>query len=538
MPTQVPGPNRVRSNHLLSPPDRTNSKVRRVFYAPHLLISTGLSSVRSACYALGALLLVSLLAACGGASSTPELGGASPTALSVAAAAHPTQTPAPSPTATATPRPTATSTPLPTDTFTPPPADTATPQPTPSTEPTLKALLPTPAITPSSELLEELEALEAEAEVLRGLRLTLPITRSLMTRDGLAVYIEQELAEEYSPEEVRAEVQMLAAFDFVPQDFDLLSLLADAYSSEVLGMYDDEADTFYVITDAVGDGLDLVARLTSVHEYTHGLQDEHFELETFMDGEQLNDDQFLARQSLVEGDATLVMSYYLGTHLDEFSRDELEALRNGSAQGRQSGLATAPPIFRETFDFAYVRGLEFVAILQEGGWDAVNAAYADPPQSTEQILHPEKYLARDEPQLVAIPPLTDTLGAGWHLVKADTLGEFQTALYLAQQLDQETVDLASQGWDGDQYALYANNGQHLLAFSTVWDSSQDREEFVTAYQAYAGEKYGRGGTHGAMTELWWETPAQTAVLTWEGTTVRVILGPDRATVLKALSATR
>jgi hypothetical protein len=397
---------------------------------------------------------------------------------------------------------------------------------------------PTPAITPSAALLEELYALEAEAELLRGLQLTLPITRSLMTRDGLAVYMEQQLSEEYSPEEVQAEVRVLAAFDFVPQDFDLMGLLADAYSSEVLGMYDDERDTFYVITNAAGDELDLVARLTSVHEYTHGIQDEHFDLETFMDGEQLSDDQFLARQSLVEGDATLIMSHYLGAHMDEFSAEDLDALRSRSAVGHQSGLATAPPIFRETFDFAYVRGLEFVMSLQEEGWAAVDAAYADPPQSTEQILHPEKYLSRDEPQIVALPPLTDTLGAGWHLVRADTLGEFQMGLYLAQQLDQGVVDSASQGWGGDQYALYANDGLRLLVFSTVWDSTQDREEFIAAYQAYAGEKYGLAGTHGGATELWWETPAQTAVLTWEGTTARVILGPDRAMVLKVLPATR
>jgi hypothetical protein len=337
---------------------------------------------------------------------------------------------------------------------------------------------------------------------------------------------------------VEAEVWVLAAFDFVPEDFDLLSLLADAYSSEVLGMYDDERDTFYVISDAPGGELDLVARVTSVHEYTHGIQDEHFGLEAFLDGEQLNDDQFLARQSLVEGDATLVMSYYLGAHRDEFSVEDLEALQNKSAGDNQGGLAAAPPIFRETLNFAYIRGLDFVSILQQGGWDAVNVAYADPPQSTEQILHPEKYLSRDEPQIVALPPLTDTLGTGWRLVRADTLGEFQMGLYLAQRLEQATANLATQGWDGDQYALYVKDGAKILAFGTVWDSPQDREEFVTAYQAYAGEKYGQAATRSGETGVWWETPAQTAVLTWEETTVLVILGPDRATVEKVLSAAR
>jgi hypothetical protein len=166
----------------------------------------------------------------------------------------------------------------------------------------------------------------------------------------------------------------------------------------------------------------------------------------------------------------------------------------------------------------------------------VDEAYSDPPRSSEQILHPEKYLEGDEPQIVALPPLTDTLGAGWRLVEAETLGEFQTGLYLAQQVDQATADLASAGWDGDQYALYVQDGAEVLAFATVWDSPEDREEFVAAYAQYAEAKYGEATSRRGEAELWWETPAQTTVLAWGDTAAWIVLGPDPETVTRVLDA--
>jgi hypothetical protein len=168
----------------------------------------------------------------------------------------------------------------------------------------------------------------------------------------------------------------------------------------------------------------------------------------------------------------------------------------------------------------------------------VDAAYADPPQSTEQILHPEKYLARDEPTLVALPPLTDTLGAGWHLVEAETLGEFQTSLYLAQQVDQTTADTASAGWDGDQYAVYINGDDEVLVFATAWDSAADRQEFVDAYVEYAMGKYGQPPTEQGRSEMLWEAADQVAHLSWKDTTALLILGPDLATVETVLAAAR
>jgi hypothetical protein len=124
------------------------------------------------------------------------------------------------------------------------------------------------------------------------------------------------------------------------------------------------------------------------------------------------------------------------------------------------------------------------------------------------------------------------------LVEAERLGEFQTGLYLTQQVDQETADLATQGWDGDRYAVYARDDEDLLVFATAWDSPTDREEFVAAYTKYAERKYGQPATRSARAELWWELPSQTAVLAWNGTAALIVLGPDPETVARVLDLTR
>ena len=265
------------------------------------------------------------------------------------------------------------------------------------------------------------------------------------------------------------------------------------------------------------------------------LQDERFDLNTFLDEDRMSDDEILARQALAEGDATLAMTAYLMNHMSDITAEDMAALQSEEVLESERQLAEAPAIIRETLEFPYTYGETFVSALYEEGWDAVDAAYADPPVTTEQILHPEKYFARDEPQVVALPPLTDTLGSGWRLADDGILGEFQMQVYLAQQLDREAANAASAGWDGDRYAVYVNGDDEVLVLSTAWDSAADQDEFTVAYTEYAQVKYGQPGKRSGDA-FFWETPGQTAYLGWSGAKALIILGPDRATVDKVLSA--
>ena len=418
------------------------------------------------------------------------------------------------------------------------PSSTSAPIPTNTVRPTTTSIptLPPPTSTPQAlpaQVVNIRNELQTEVEELRGLSTDVPIARHLMTRQELTAYLERKFTEEYPPAEIEADVRTMAAFDFVPEDLDLRRVLLDLYSSQILGLYDEEENLFYIVSK--GD-FDLVDQITFVHEYVHGLQDIYYQLEIFVDDDRMNDDQVLARMAVAEGDATLVMSKYLLAHLAEWTPQDLALLQSEDFEGDQEVLETAPPIIRETFQFPYIYGLQFVEYLQGKGWTTVDPAFTRPPQSTEQILHPEKYLSGDEPQIIALPPLTDTLGTGWRLVEIETLGEFQTRLYLAQQVDPETADLASQGWDGDQYALYARDGEQVLVFVSAWDSQADREEFVAAWTQYATGKYRRPPSDKSQSELWWKTPSQTALLTWSHVTAAIILAPDQDLIEKVLTA--
>jgi len=392
-----------------------------------------------------------------------------------------------------------------------------------------------PAAAPGSEqdeLLAAVDAIGAEMETIRGVDATQPISHNLMSRSEMADYMQDEIDREYTPEEVENDTRAMAAFDFIPEDYDLRAELVELYSAQVLGLYDDERNTLYVVSEA---GLDLLARVTLAHEITHGLQDDRFNLNTFLDEDRMSDDEILARQALAEGDATLAMTAYLMNHLSEITEEDMAALQSEEIQESEQLLAEAPAIIRETFEFPYTYGETFVSALYEEGWDAVDAAYADPPVTTEQILHPEKYFSRDEPQPVAVPPLTGTLGTGWRLADDGTLGEFQMQVYLAQQLDRDVANVASAGWDGDRYAVYVNGDAEVLVLSIAWDSPADQDEFTATYTEYAQLKYGQQGKRSGDA-LFWETPGQTAYLGWNGATALIILGPDRATVDKVLVA--
>jgi hypothetical protein len=348
----------------------------------------------------------------------------------------------------------------------------------------------------------------------------------------MSTYLDRQFTEDYSAEEIEADVRVLAAFDFVEPDYDLRQVLLDIYSAEVLGLYEDEEDTLYVVTKGQ---FSLLDRLTFAHEYVHGLQDQNFDLEAFVDEEKLSDDEVLARMALIEGDASQAMSQYLLLHMSDISNQDLQEITEEAEADGGTALADAPAIIGETVLFPYTYGLEFVLVLHEDGWEAVDAAFSDPPRSTEQILHPQKYLDGDDPQLVAIPPLTDTLGGGWSLVEAEVLGEFQTGLYLAQHVDRETVELASEGWDGDRYAVYTKDGVDVLIFSTVWDSEADREEFVDAYRQYAEAKYRGVGQAPTERALSWQTAEEATLLTWQDDRAVIIVAPDAATLDRILS---
>ena len=331
-------------------------------------------------------------------------------------------------------------------------------------------------------------SVEANVVEIRGLTPLAPITPTLLSSDELRQRVEADFAEETTPEDSRKDAIVLSAFDFMDRDYDLHQALIELRSEAVTGFYDPETAEFVVVSD--DDELDPSEQWTHAHEFMHALQDQYYALELLGD-ETADSEARAALRALAEGEATLIQILYLreGYFTDEEASEVFASL----SQEGPGILDEIPPIILNSFTFPYDAGLNFVLELYNGGdffsegnFAHLEAAWNDLPQSSEQILHPDRYLAGDDPIPVSLPPLTDTLGAGWQQLDEDVFGEFTLREYLGQQLTGAEAEQAATGWGGDRYTVFWNEAeaQLVMAYRLVWDSNIDGAEFASLYRSY------------------------------------------------------
>jgi hypothetical protein len=335
--------------------------------------------------------------------------------------------------------------------------------------------------------------LNSNVAVLRGLNLQESIEPVLMGVEGVKRYFRSE----YSPEDAHRDMLVMSSFDFVPRGFNLYDPAVEYSGNSIAGFYDSRTKLFVLVS--ADNELDVYEQYIYIHELMHALQDQHFTLSDLGDtAVNQNSDANLALRALAEGEAMVLQERYL--QAGYFSAAEQTEIRNISevrlrtiaqAQGRSQ----APEIWGTTFMFPYNQGQQFVnAIYNRGGWAGVNEAWNQPPVSTEQILHPDRYFAQDMPQEVRVPDLLPQLGDGWEEIARTTLGEFYLRQYLGQRdrLDAATLNLAATGWGGDQYAIYwhENLDRVVMTLRLAWDTPTDADEFGAAYSQYANLAYG------------------------------------------------
>ncbi|MBK9053413.1 MAG: hypothetical protein IPL78_21685 [Chloroflexi bacterium] len=372
--------------------------------------------------------------------------------------------------------------------------------------------------------------IETNVVEIRGLAPLSAIQPTLLSPDALRAELEADLNEGVTPTEAQNDVLVLNAFDFVPRSFDYLDFTLDLYSEQVAGFYDPETSRFVVIS--ADNLLSIAEQLTHAHEFVHALQDQYFDLSALGD-EEITGDASLAFRALAEGDATLVEYLYAFQYLDA---DQLQTLLSESSAVDTEVLDSAPPVLANLLLFPYIEGLSFVqALVSEGDWALVDEAWANPPASTEQILHPSRYLAGDLPETVTLEPLLDTLGADWDLLDEDVLGEFFLREYLAQQLDEATASAAAEGWGGDQYAVYWDDRQELMVMTlrTTWDTAEDATQFAAAYGDYASQRYNTTAVVQGDLTCWAgvvDGISDTTCLYEDGGELFIVRAPNRAVV--------
>ena len=317
------------------------------------------------------------------------------------------------------------------------------------------------------------QPIEKQVTEIRGLEFLEPVQYEVLSRKEIKQTMTGKLAEVFSEKEFSQMAEAMAAVGLLPPKFPLRQKYIDLLSEQVAAFYDQHQHKLFMYEDATLENAQN--RVVLAHELTHALQDQHFGLKRMPLEIKNNDDRAEASSALVEGDATLVMSEFMLKNLTkQMFKDSMVA----SFTQNMKQLETAPRYLREMLVFPYLRGQEFCAALYgQGGYEAVSKAYANPPSSTAQILHPEKYLAnpREEPIAIEWPNLK-VLG---HDPTADnTVGEMGTRILFTDALDASTGEQAATGWRGDRY-LYYGDGE-ALAWKTVWASPQDATEFFDA----------------------------------------------------------
>lgn len=252
-------------------------------------------------------------------------------------------------------------------------------------------------------------------------------------------------------------------------------------TSQVAGFYRPDTKQMYVVSET--GGLGPIEQVSFAHEYDHALQDQHFDLTKLGTAVADQGDRSLARLSLPEGDATLLMSDWAQQGLTPLQT--LQLLQGSTNPAQAAVLASMPPFLKDDLLFPYTSGLAFVEGIQtSGGWPAVDAVYAKPPDSTEQILHSQKYLDHEEPIAVSFPAdLASRLGSGWKVSLQDTFGEFllREWLEIAGGVPASAASDAAAGWGGDRVALVEGpNGAWGVAIVTQWDTKADADGFQSA----------------------------------------------------------
>lgn len=326
----------------------------------------------------------------------------------------------------------------------------------------------------------------AETGEMRHLPPLGPVKSGVKSRDEIKNLIISRLNEDASPQELRANEAALREFGLIDADFRLRPFMINLLTEQIAGYYDPRSKQFYL-----ADWIDIDAQqLVMSHELTHALQDQHFNLSRFEKWPKGEGDAELAAQALVEGDATLAMSFYM-------VRDPQRALgilkSMLSATGNSEQIDKAPRALRASLLFPYEQGRNWaLEVYHRGGWDAVSKAFTDLPASTEQILHADKYFAREAPIKITLPNIAAALGRDWKQVETDVNGEWGYYLILGQFLpDDEAARKAAEGWGGDRFALYEQTGTERLcvAHLSAWDNEQEAREFFDAYAKRSELRY-------------------------------------------------
>jgi hypothetical protein len=353
-----------------------------------------------------------------------------------------------------------------------------------------------PAQTESSrQLFTQLRPILQGLSEITGWKVKRKVPADYISKAKLGEFIQGRVKEAVKPEDVRIESLTLKMFGFLPEDYDLKQAIVELMTEQAAAFYDYDHKRLF-ITES--DSSFLEKRAALVHELAHALADQNFSIHKFLRKGNKSDDAATAREAVIEGQATWLMWAYVAklgggeAKISEFILDSMKGAADSAVASQYPVFEKAPLYLRESLIFPYNSGLTFQnAVVEKMGKQGFSEVFQRPPVSTHQILHPELYLAHQEPSHPEAPPAPEP--RRYRAVSEGSVGELDFQVLLEQYAGPEAAQRISRHWHGGQYRLYESkrNKKPLLSFAAEWDSPESAREFFEAYQGVLGKKWKR-----------------------------------------------
>ena len=369
----------------------------------------------------------------------------------------------------------------------------------------------------------EIKRISRQVEDVRNLTFRRPVDATFLPPDRLGARAARLFLEDYPRSTAEVEGRMLSALGAIPHGTDLRALMHDLLKSQVAGFYVPESKKLFVPGNASAP-LDALEKTIVAHELEHAVADQRLDIDLEETPDPAEMDESIARLAVIEGDATLTMQTYSLANIPVF--EQLSMLGDPAIVASQAALEGVPHYIVAQLEFPYLAGLEFVCDLHsKGGWKAVDRAYSAPPETTAEVLWPERYRSGDGDVEVADPAGP---GAGWNEELAASLGAANLVwLFEAPGADESRAladpEQRAQAWAGGEIRVWSRDadtavavglrgrGSSLCGSMKEWyESSFDDDRSVATSGA---EKLAVGGDR------------QAAVLECRGTGVRLAIAP-------------
>jgi hypothetical protein len=377
--------------------------------------------------------------------------------------------------------------------------------------------------------------IEAGIQKIRELKLKKPVPIFHKTRAQVAQILLTEMKDDKNRQEQSdARIAAGTMLGRYHRETDVKAQSVKLYLSQIDAFYDERRKEMVILEGARQISAALGFRLVSygdwrdnmilAHELTHALEDQNFETGARLSKIADNSDALLAFKSLIEGDGTLAGFAYVRGGMDESLADFITAHLTDLPQVSAAKEKNVPDALSVPFLFQYAEGTAFVReAYRRGGWDSVDAAFRNPPESTAQIIDPTLYFDHlTRPLHISVDGYQKQL-AGWNKVLEDTYGELALRLIMQMSFGRDSAQVeVARRWAGDRMVVLSRGNQQTVIWIVAFNDEQGASLFADFYRQVLDRVDGAQNLQGVLDENNGPTPHD---LEQNGKNVLVVAGP-------------